>query len=299
MPLYGVAGMLPYGGNYFWVNAATGSDGNTGGPQDPFATLTQALAASTNNNNDVIFLTGTYHTTSTINWSNNWTHLVGLAAPSNSDRARISSTGATAFQPLVNVTGAGCQFINVGAFHGGFTGATGTQVCWNQNASQGYFKNVQFYGGGDATTAALTGMSSLVVATADECVFEDCTIGLDTITRATNANASVQFTGASARTTFNRCRFQALVSDASDVHINIAAGGADRYVYLKDCLLFNAVDSTATAMSAAITNAGSCSVILDNCISVGATAIATTGPVYVNQISAAGATTTGIGIHAT
>lgn len=300
MPLYGIAGTLPpMTGNYFWVDATNGSDGNTGGPQDPFATITQALTQTTNNNNDVIYLSGTYHTTSTINWSNNWTHLVGLAAPSNSDRARISSTGATPFQPLFNVTGAGCQFIGIEAFHGGFTGATGTQVCWNQNASQCYFKNVQFLGGGDATTAALTGMSSLVIATADECVFEDCTIGLDTITRATNANSSVQFTGGSARTSFLRCRFQALCTDVSDTHINIASGGADRYVYLKDCLLFNAIDSTASSLSAAITNAASCSVILDNCISVGATAIATTGPVYINQISAAGATTTGIGIKAT
>jgi hypothetical protein len=299
MPLYGVAGVLPFGGNYFWVNSTTGSDGNTGGPQDPFATLTQALAKTTNNNNDVIFLTGTYHTTSTINWSNSWTHLVGLDAPSNSPRARISSTGATPFQPLVNVTGAGCQFINIGTFHGGFTGATGTQVCWLQNAAECYFKKVAFYGGGDATTAALANMSSLVIDASDECVFEDCTIGLDTITRATNANASVQITGGSARTTFLRCRFQALVSDASDVHINIAAGGADRYVLLEQCSLINAVDSTATAMSAAITNAASCSVLLNNCISLGATAIATTGPVYINQISAAGGGTTGIAIKAT
>ena len=146
MPLYGVSGLLPYGGNYFWVNATTGSDGNTGGPQDPFATLTQALTATTNNNNDVIFLTGTYHTTATINWSNNFTHLVGLTAPSNSNRARISSTGTTPFSPLVNVTGNGCMFMNVGAFHGGFTSPTGSQVCWNgvSGGGRNYYKNSSF-----------------------------------------------------------------------------------------------------------------------------------------------------------
>ena len=302
MPLFGVAGVLPFTGNYFWVDPVNGSDGNTGGPQDPLATLTQALAYTTNNNNDVIFLTGTYHTTATLNWSNNQTHLVGLCPPSNSDRARISSTGATAFSPLVNVTGYGCKFINIGTFHGGFTGATGSQVCWNEGASGGgrnYYSHCQFYGGGDATTAARAGMRSLTVTSSDENVFEDCTIGLDTITRATNANASMEILGGSARTKMLRCLFQAYVSDVSDVHITAGAGAIDRYLLLEQCALINAVDSGSSTMSAAITNSGSASIILNNCISVGATAIATTGPVYVNQISAAGATTTGIGIKAT
>jgi hypothetical protein len=302
MPLFGIAGTPPFTGNQFWVDATNGSDGNTGGPQDPLATLTQALALTQNGNNDVVFLSGTVHTTATVTWANNMTHLIGLTAPSNSNRARISATGATAFSPLVNVTGYGCNFINIGTFHGGFTGATGSQVCWNEGASGGgrnYYKNCQFYGGGDATTAALAGMRSLTVTASDENVFEDCTIGLDTIVRATNANASMEVIGGSARTRMLRCLFQANVSDASDVHITAAAAAIDRFLLLQECALINAIDSGATAMSAAITNAGSASVILNGCISIGATAIATTGPVYVNQISAAGATTTGIGIKAT
>lgn len=302
MPLYGVGGLPPFTGNYFWVDATNGSDGNTGGPQDPFATITQALTQVTNNNNDVIFLTGTYHTTATINWSNGWTHLVGLAAPSNSPRARISSTGATPFQPLVNVTGAGCQFINIGAFHGGFTGATGTQICWIAAGSQSYYKNVAFYGGGDATTAALSGMSSLAVNGADENVFEDCTIGLDTIVRATNANASMVMNGGSARTTMRRCKFQSLISDTADVHINIPAGGMDRYLLLDDCDFINVVDSSSSTMAAAITIASgggpNGSVILNGGISLGATAIATTGTIYVNGAVPA-ATTSSIAIKAT
>lgn len=301
MPLFGV-GDLKFTGNYFWVDAANGSDGNTGGPQDPFATLTQAHAACLSGNNDVVFLSGTVHTTATLTWSKNQTHLIGLDAPSNSDRARISSTGTTPFSPLVNVTGYGCQFRNIGTFHGGFTSPTGSQVCWNEGASGGgrnYYSRCQFYGGGDATAAALAGMRSLTITASDENVFEDCTIGLDTIVRATNANASMEVIGGSARTRMLRCIFQALVSDASDVHIKALAGAMDRYLLLEQCSLINVVDSSSTAMSAAITNAASASIILNNCISLGATAIATTGPVYINQISAAGATTTGIAVKAT
>ena len=302
MPLFGVGGLLPFTGNYFWVDAGNGSDGNTGGPQDPFATLAQAHSVCVSGNNDVVFLTGTVHTTATLSWTKNQTHLIGLCAPSNSDRARISSTGATAFSPLVNVTGYGCKFVNIGTFHGGFTGATGSQVCWNDGAGSGgrnYYYGCQFYGGGDATTAALAGMRSLTVTSSDENVFDRCTIGLDTIVRATNANASMEILGGSARTRMKDCIFQANVSDVSDVHITAGAGAIDRYLLLDNCALINVVDSGSSAMSAAITNSGSASIILNNCISVGATAIATTGPVYVNQISAAGATTTGIAIKAT
>ena len=302
MPLFGVGGVLPFTGNYFWVDAANGSDGNTGGPQDPFATLKQAHSSCLSGNNDVVFLTGTVHTTATLTWSKNMTHLIGLTAPSNSDRARISATGATAFSPLVNVTGYGCKFINIGTFHGGFTGATGSQVCWNEGASGGgrnYYNNCQFYGGGDATTAALSGMRSLTITASDENVFENCTIGLDTIVRATNANASMEVLGGSARTRMKGCVFQALVSDASDVHITAGVGAMDRYLLLDGCALINVVDSTSTTMTVAITNSASASIILNGCISLGATAIASTGPVYINQISAAGATTTGIAIKAT
>ena len=298
MPLFGVGGMA-FTGNYFWVDATNGSDGNTGGPQDPFATLGQALSVCQNNNNDVVFFTGTVHTTATLAWNKNFTHLIGLSAPSNSDRSRISSTGATPFSPLVNVTGFGCKFINVGTFHGGFTSPTGSQVCWNEAGGRNFYSLCQFYGGGAATGAALSGMRSLTITAADENVFEDCTIGLDTIVRATNANASMEVLGGSARTRMLRCLFQSLISDVSDVHITAGAGAMDRYLLLEQCALINAVDSTSSTMSAAITNSASASILLNNCICLGATAIATTGPVYVNQISAAGATTTGIAIKAT
>lgn len=300
MPLYGVTGLPPFTGNFFWVDATNGSDGNTGGAQDPFATLTQALTKCTANNNDVVFLTGTYHTTATVAWSKNFTHLIGLTAPSDNCRARISATGATPFSPLVNVTGLGCIFKNIGTFHGGFTGATGSQVCWAEDGGRNYYENVQFLGGGDATTAALAGMRSLTIAS-DENLFRECTIGLDTIVRATNANASLELVaGVSAqpaRNILRNCLFQALVSDASDLHI--LATVIDRYLLLENCSFINCVDSTGTAMSAAISNVGaSGSILVQGGLSLGATAIATTGNVYVNG-AVPTATTSSIAIKAT
>lgn len=305
VPTFGAGGMLPFTGAYFWVNATTGSDGNTGGAQDPFATLTQALLAVSNAPNssalgNVIFLEGTIHTTATLNWTLNNTHLVGLTSPSDNDRARISSTGATGFSPLVKVTGTGCMFINIGTFHGGFTGATGSQVCWNENGGRNYYQNCQFLGGGDATTAALAGMRSLTITTGGENLFENCTIGLDTIVRATNANASMELLSGTPRNTMRNCIFQALISDVSDVHITVGADGMDRYLLLDNCSFINVVDSTSSTMSAAITanvSAGG-SILVQGGLSLGATAIATTGPVYVNGAVPV-ATTSSIAIKAT
>jgi hypothetical protein len=289
----------PFTGNWWFVSPATGSDGNTGAANSPLASLAQAQINAVANNGDVVVLLGTNHTTKTIPWAKNGVHLIGMTAPSNDCRARVSSTGATAFSPLVNVTGAGCLFANISAFHGGFTGATGSQVCWNDAGGYSGYSGVQFLGGGDATTAALAGMRSLTLTGGGENVFSGCTVGLDTIIRATNANASLELISGTARNRFIRTLFQSYVSDASDVHVKVGAGGMDRFCSFEDCVFHN----FGTAMTAAITNAGGSpggDIMLNpNCISVGAAAIATTGNVFVGQISAAGATTTGIGIPAT
>lgn len=298
MPLYGVAGTLPFSGNYFWVNEASGSDGNSGGPQDPFATLSHALSQCTDGNSDVVFLVGTVHVTATVAWNKSFTHLIGLTAPSQNDRARISQTGSTVFSPLVNVTGNGCIFKNIGTFHG-FNDAS-TQICWNDSGGRNYYENCQFLGMGDATAAAQAGSRNLTLTGSGESVFERCVIGLDTVVRATNANASLELLSGTARNVFRKCLFSSYCSDASDVHIEIAAGGMDRYLLLDDCQFHN---FGGTSLSAAITNAGGSPggdvILTPTCISVGATALATTGNVFVGQISAAGAATTGIGILAT
>src|SRR5580704_16678857 len=108
MPLFGVSGVPPFTGNYFWVDETNGSDGNTGGPQDPFKSLLPAHASCLANNNDVVFLSGSNHTAVTLAWSKSKTHLIGLSPPSQNSRARIAvtNTAATtgAVSPLVNVT---------------------------------------------------------------------------------------------------------------------------------------------------------------------------------------------------
>lgn len=302
MPLYGIAGTLPpFGGNVFWVNESTGSDGNTGAdPNFPLATLTQALSLATSGNNDVIYLSGTVHVTATVAWSKSKVHLIGLAPTLASQaRARISQTGSTVFTPLVNVTGSECIFQNISGFHG-FPSAT-TQICWNDSGGRNQYQNCAFLGMGNATAAAQAGSRSLVVnGTTGESTFNECTIGLDTVVRATGNNASLELTGATPRNVFRRCVFVADVSNAADLHVLVASGGMDRYALFEQCSFFNAINSGGTAMTVAFTvnaSAGG-TVLLKDCSSVGATVYATTGPIYVDGAVPTGATT-GLAVAAT
>ena len=286
-------------GNQWFVNETTGADTNPGDSLQPFATLDAAVNAAVANNGDIVWLNGSSHRTSTLNWNKNGVSLISMAAPFGNGRGRISVTGSTPFSPLVNVTGGGCSFIGIGSFHGSGSGATGSQVCWAEPGGRNYYSNCQLLGGGDATTAALAGMRSLTIDGQGENLFEECSIGLDTIVRATNANASLEIIGGSARNTLRKCTFQSDCSAAGDVHVLIAANGMDRYLLLDGCSFLN---FGGTALTAAISNAGGSpggSVILTpSCISVGATKISASGAVYVGQISAAGGGTTGLGVLA-
>lgn len=272
MPLFGVAGAKPWTGNFFWVDDTYGSDGNTGGPQDPFKTLSQAHSACVADNNDVVFLSGTVRLTATLTWSKAKTHLIGLGAGTlGSSRSRISSTGSTVFTPLVNVTAAGCHFQDIATFYG-FDNAS-AQICWTDSGGRNYYKRCDFLGMGHATAAAQTGGRSLKVTGTGECTFEECQIGLDTISRSA-ANASLELAGATPRNVFLRCIFPALASAASPFFVLTSGSGAiDRWQWFQDCAFINAIQSTATTMTAGFSMSASAGglMLLQRCTSVGAT----------------------------
>lgn len=298
-PLWGIAGLPPFTGNTYWVNESTGSDGNTGGPSDPLATLTQAHSLCTSGNNDVVLLTGTVHTTATTVWSKSKTHLIGLAPDLRSQaRARISQTGSTVFTPLVSVTGSECIFRNIGSFHG-FANAS-TQICWADTGGRNEYTRCLFGGMGNATAAAQAGSRSLTISGGTgENTFTDCQIGIDTVTRSA-ANASLEFLAATPRNAFSRCIFPCLTSSASALWVTVGSGGMDRFALFTDCTFINDVETASTTLTAGIianASAGG-AILLQNPMALGATAIATTGPVYIIG-NVPVATTSGIAIKAT
>jgi hypothetical protein len=294
-----------FAGNQWYVNETLGNDSFPGNAAQPFATLDAAQFYAKAGNGDVVVLSGTSHRTSTqgaLAWAKDNVSLVALNAISNNGRGRVSASGATPFSPLVNVTAQGCSFVGLGTFHGGFTTPTGSQVCWAEAGGRNYYKACQLFGGGDAVAAALAGMRSLTVAGNGENLFEDCTIGLDTILRATVANASLELLAGTPRNVFRRPVFNAFSSDAGNAHIKVGLGGMDRYAIFQDAILHNFFGTGgAIAMDAAVVmdaSAGGDILFTGRLASVGATAIATSGNVYV-QADAIGATTTGIMVKAT
>jgi len=269
-------------GNKLFVNATTGSDSSGNGSfRKPFASLDPAYEAAVANNGDAILFRGTQTRTATLTWAKNGVSLIGVNAGSQNNRASIQG-GGSVFTPLVNVTAQGCQFINVGTFYG-FASAT-TQICWQALGGRNYYDNVQFNGGADSTAAAQAGMRSLIIGAEGENIFNRCTFGLDTVARATNANATLEFVnsaGQGQRNVFYDPIFRMQSSLATNLHIKALAGGTDRAQFMFNPMFFNGVDSSATALTVAISWAASASLMLNNPMSVGATKIATGQAVYV------------------
>lgn len=300
MPLYGISGLPPFTGNFFWVDQNAGSDGNTGGPQDPFKTLGKAHDSCVNNNNDVVFLTGTVNITSTLTWSKSRTHLIGLAPNLLSQaRARVSQTGSSVFTPLVNITGSECIFRDIGTFHG-FANAS-AQIAVQVSGGRNEFTRCLFGGMGDATAAAQAGGRSLLLSgTTGENTFRQCQIGLDTIASSA-ANASLEFSGGNPRNVFEECIFPRMTSSANTLFITVGAGGVDRFTEFRKCIFANAIKSTSTQMTvaAAVNAAPGGMLIFQDCMLIGATKWGDAGGLANSYIDSAqpAAASGGLGVN--
>ncbi len=300
MPLFGVAGTLPFTGNFFWVDETNGSDGSTGGPQDPLKTLAAAHTKCLAGNNDVVFLTGTAHVTATLTWSKNRTHLIGLAPTLASNaRARISSSGANTYTPMVDVSASECIFENIGAFSGI---SAASNVCWHDSGGRNYYKNCAFIGINGATALSSAGSRSLVIDTAGENYFEQCQIGGDTSTRSTT-NASLGFAGGTPRNTFRNCIFPCETSSAGALFITAPSASVDRWQWFQDCLFVNNVKSASTPMTVGVSMGAGTSpaglIMMQRCSLIGATAwgdTAALGQMYVDGAPPTAATS-GIAVN--
>ena len=250
----------PYTGNWYFVNETTGSDGNSGAANSPLKTLSRAHTLAASDNNDVVAYSGTIHQTASLTWSKNQLHLIGMCAPvRRGKRARISVSGATAFTPLLDITGQGCHFRNFGTFYG-FNSASNNAVCVSAAGQRNVFDNVELLGFGDGTattgTANKTGSRACVVGGAGglgENSFYNCVFGGDTIARGA-ANYTLEFLSGSAspRNYFQNCDFEMLLGAGGTAggHLYAAASGSiDRYAIFEDCTFNNAVKSGGSTLT--------------------------------------------------
>jgi hypothetical protein len=291
MPLFGVQGTLPpFTGNYFWVDGTNGSDGNTGGPQDPFKTLTQAQNACLAGNNDVVFFSGTFSPTATFVWSKNNTHLIGQSlSPFSPATISVASAAATtgAFSPLVSVTATGCIFQNFSVVSG--IAQAATQVAWAEAGGSNSYTGVNINQIGNAIAGAQAGNRALTLASAN-CFFTNCIIGNDSIVRATGTNSSVTILAGAGTTIFRSCIFPMWSSVAANTFIIAATATMAGNIILDQCILTNAVQgagyvANTQAFSISAT-AGGALIVTPTTTVVGATILNTagTGPVYAGGV---------------
>lgn len=287
------------GGRWFFVDPSLGSDYNTGqSPDQAWASYEQAYAALRDGKNDVlVYIPGTSGLTlqAKAPWAKSYAHFVGLGAPTMvGTRSRIFQLSTlTAGSPLFTVSGDGCEFHNLYIFQG-VNDAT-SLINVSVSGSRNYFNRVHFAGGGH-TAQAIDGGASLHINGGSENLFEDCTIGVDTVAAASGmAGLVFAATGGAARNVFRRSKFTMYAGAAGALFVRMLGNsGIDRYQLFEDCKFIN-LGTTMTAafgIAAGYDPANKRFLLDEKCKLIGATdwEAANTGMIYL-----AGGTITGGG----
>lgn len=282
VPVLGTVGGIPLTGNFYFCDYVNGSDGNTGGAEDPLKTITEAYDRAVAGNNDVIFIVGdggtdaTQRLTETLTWAKDATHLVGITAPTMiGQRARISTltTATTNINPLMTVSADGCIFANFSFFQGVGQASTDEQLM-NITGLRNYFGNIHFGGMGATAGAARAGSYCVLLSAAEENTFENCVFGVDTIAR-TAANANVKFASAAKRNLFKDCLFLMYTTSGNPLFVDgNSSGSVDRFNWFKNCTFNNAINSGSGAVTAACVGFHASqggTTVMDNCSAIGCT----------------------------
>lgn len=298
-----------YPGRIFYLNPShTNADDDNDGqdPNYPLATLAQAYANCTANQNDtVIYVAGSTSLTLTaaLTWAKSYTHLIGVCAPVNvGQRARIFQLSTlTGASPLLTISASGCIFKDFYIFQGvaDATSLVNVSVTGERN----YFENVHFAGGGHATQA-INGGASLSLA-GSENTFVDCTIGVDTIAAATGMMGIIFPAGAQAsRNIFKGCRVTMYAGHTAAGFVEVMDGTAiDRYTLFENCQFINSNKDNFTMAAAFVipafaANNSSC-ILLKDCMSHGVTTNDANdrGVLYGNMNAYTGADLSGVAVE--
>lgn len=246
---------VPVRGTKFFLDPANGSDGNDGkSPLRAFKTLPVAYAALTANQHDTLFYlagSSSISLAAAFTWAKNYTHFIGVAAPvATASRARIFAAAGSTFTPMITISATGCRFENLYMFHG--VDAAAALVDVKVTGGRNHFYRCHFAGIGHATQAGQAARS-LWLSAAEENLFEECTIGVDTVPREATCTELLCDTAAT-RNVFKKCTFRATVKagGGAATFLTIGSGGIDRDLTFEDCLFLNAVGiGGATVMTQA------------------------------------------------
>lgn len=251
---------IPGQGRSYWVKPQTGNDAHVGtSPGTAFKTLAVALAAATANQNDTIYLCAEGNTASdttdyqtvTLAWSKNLVHIIGVnGAPQLGQRSRVALTAlyATASN-LITVSANGCRFENI-EFYAGVASALPTG-CLKVTGQRNHFVNCQISGMGNSAND-IAAAYSLWLSAAQENLFENCYIGLDTVTLGAAANSQILCGTAATRNKFKGCHIATYTNHATNNNfLRAPTGSLDRWLEFEDCTFVNPIDSSSTALTQA------------------------------------------------
>jgi len=272
---------MPYGDPWF-VDYRNGLDTNSGKRRNKsFKTYSAAVAAATDNNNDVIFIDGDSEVVEAamVNITKNRLHTVGVngALGHFGQGAKISCTlasGATNIATIQNTgirnTFTGIKVINANTVAEGLYG-------FAEGGEFSRFSNCEFYKSTDLDDAG----ASEFLHNGDSAMFYDCTFG-SSANETGNIRANVLLTatlsGKKCRDTyFENCLFLSKADDTDKVMVYGAnATDVERMLLMKNCTFMNnllaaGVPAHAVGFGAAQTQG---SVLLQDCASVNCTVMA-------------------------
>jgi hypothetical protein len=273
-----LAGMLnlPTVGNIIYVDPTAGSDTANGGTaqNDAYATVKKAYDQAVSGQHDVILISptgGTGRTTEAqaIVWNKRFTHLIGSAAPTQTNPRAGMSFSDLAGAVCFTLTNNGCIFQNIT-----IASFTDNNVLFKlTSAHYNYFGNVHFAGIGNDTTGDDTAGRSLVLSASEENTFEGCTLGLDTVTRSV-ANASLELTGSCARNIFRNCLFPIFADNAGALFVKADTGNCnERFLIFENCIFTNPTNGSSTTLTIAmkLSATGNGFIYLKDCMVKGVT----------------------------
>ena len=249
-------------GNTFFVRPVNGRDGNDGkSPKRAFKTLTEALAKCTAGQNDVVYLMAesdsaggtTDYQGATLNWNKDLCHLIGVnSGPRMSQRSRVAFTSTYAgASNLFTLSANGCLIQGV-EFYAGVASVNPTG-CMLVTGERNHVRKCHIAGMGN-TANDIAGAYSVQLsgAGAGENLFDDCVIGLNTLTLGAHLNSQILCAGYAARNTFRNCLVQMFTNHATNhVFLRAPAASIDRYLIFEDTQFLNAIDSGSTGLTEA------------------------------------------------
>jgi hypothetical protein len=280
-----VSGPLSHAQAYF-VRPGTGSDGNSGKkPNQAVATWSKAQSLVTADSGSVIYVI------SEDNSASGTTDYLSAALTLSKDgikwqgdnagglygqRSRLAQLSTVKdIENLLTISGNNCLFSNLHVLHGVASSTATSPIAVTVSGDRNHFYRCHFAGMGDTAGDMDTAGARHLKLTGDENFFEECVIGIDTVSTSTAAYG-VEFSGGATRNIFKNCIFPMYSGDNGSRFIGQAASGIDRFNIFEDCLFYNAVNSGATIITEAFNIAAGGSpaggfILKGNCLIVGAT----------------------------